>query len=178
MIMWGRTGWGQWQFGWEAMVLLARGTCRQSVGPFAYGQLLQITCCLQKMDFYCGLPLAFLHIAHMSVLLFLLLISSQRHQVGLPFTAWMMQRPPVHHPKNPIMGFPPRDSFFGQSPPFFSPSFAFFWFLLLFSQLTFVFFWPFLAIYFFLTTPDPKFFKKTPTYPPTYVQDQVATKPT
>jgi len=48
---------------------------------------------------------------------------------------------------------------------FFS-SCAFFWFLLLFSQLTFVFFWPFLAIYFFLTTPDPKFFLKTPTYPP------------
>jgi hypothetical protein len=61
---------------------------------------------------------------------------------------------------------------------FFFSSCAFFWFLLLFSQLTFVFFWSFLAIYFFLTTPDPKFFLKTPTYPPTYVQDQAATKPT
>ncbi len=70
------------------------------------------------------------------------------------------------------MGFPPRDNFFGQSF-FFFPSCAFFWFLLLFSQLTFVFFWSFLAIYFFLTTPDPKFFLKTPTYPPTYVQDQL-----
>ncbi len=47
---------------------------------------------------------------------------------------------------------------------FFFSSCAFFWFLLLFSQLTFVFFWSFLEIYFFLTTPDPKFFLKTPTY--------------
>jgi len=90
------------------MVLLARGTCRQSVGPFAYGQLLQITCCLQKMDFYCVLPLAFLHIAHMSVLLFLLSVSSQRQQVGLPTFYGLNDPAPTSAPskKIPLWDFP------------------------------------------------------------------------
>jgi hypothetical protein len=55
--MWGRrTGGGQWQYGWEAMVWLARGASRQSAGPSACGQLLEITCGLQKMEFYHVLP--------------------------------------------------------------------------------------------------------------------------
>lgn len=47
---------GQCGHGWEAMVWFARGACRQSPGPPACGQLLPITCGLQKMECYNVLP--------------------------------------------------------------------------------------------------------------------------
>jgi len=83
----------------------------------------------------------------------------------------------MHPPKNPIMGFhgwdetiPPRVNFFGWQ--FFFPSYAFFGVLIFFFPTYFFFFRPFLAICFLHATPDPKFFLDS------YLQDQVATKPT
>jgi hypothetical protein len=58
-------------------------------------------------------PLAFLQIVHMSILLFLLLVSSQRQQEGLPFRALVTQHLPMHHPKNLVLGFPLGVNFFG-----------------------------------------------------------------
>jgi hypothetical protein len=133
-------------------------------------------CCVQKMEFYCVIPLAFLHIAHMSVLLFLLSVSSQCQQVGLPFMAWVTQHPPVHHPKKSRYGLSPRGQFLWSI--FFFPhvpSFGYYYYfpsLLLFSSS------PSWWIFFSHHTWSQVFFKKLLPTPPTYVQDQAATKPT
>ncbi len=72
------------------------------------------------------------------------------------------------------MKCPPGVSYFGQHYFFlmclFLDSYYFFPSLLFFS-------WPFLVIYFLLGTPDPEFVFDS-YLPPTYLQDQAATKPT
>jgi len=68
---------------------------------------------------------------------------------------------------------PPRVNFFGQYF-FLFFSYAFFWFVLwcIIFPTYFFFSWPFLLIYFFPTTPNPKFFFDSYLPPPPSLQNQ------
>ncbi len=81
-------------------------------------------------------------------------------------TAWVTQHPPVHHPKNPVLGFHGWDETVPQGSVYFVSSF--FCLMLSFFPRSHFFPGPFfsLAFYFGPAILEPNFFLRTPTYSP------------
>ncbi len=166
--MWGRRGGGQWQYGWEAMVRLARGTVDRVLARLPMDNFFRLRVVCKRWNSFV-FSLGFLaDCSQVSSLVssFSLLPTSARRP-----TFYRLSDPaPTNAPSKKISfwDFPQGSvSLVSNFSSFFSPV-PFSWFLLLlFSQLNFFSSGPSWR-FFFPTTPDPPTPPPLPTRPSYY----------